>query len=269
MRELTIEEIKNTELGSLKQLHDFCVKNNLKYWLAYGTLLGAVRHKGFIPWDDDIDVIMPRSDFNYLINNFNRQFQNHKKIVTIYNNANYYLNAAKIIDERTGLIERVYKSCEIGCYIDVFPLDYVPDDEQKALSFLKKIQRKFDLFRIINIGYNREWNFFKKVLWCSLFPIRVVYPRRKILMSINNFSQYYNETYKKNWALASYDSFGSIRYYDSSLWNETICLEFEGYEFFAPKQYDKILTISYGDYMTPPPIEKQVTHHGFKCWWKE
>ena len=117
MKKITPEEIKKIQLDLLIQFAEFCKKNNLYYCLAYGTLLGAIRHKGFIPWDDDIDVIMPRPDYEKFC-----KLVAEKKIATsLQNNSTYPF--VKIIDTRTLVRERFAQKEEVGIWIDVFVLD--------------------------------------------------------------------------------------------------------------------------------------------------
>ena len=269
MRELSIEELKTSALESLKVLHDFCEKYNLRYYLAYGTLLGAVRHKGFIPWDDDIDVVMPREDYEFFIEKFNDTVSDNHKCVNIRNTKGYYLPAAKIIDTNTVLLEYTSKPIEIGCYIDVFPMDYLPDGMSAGTKHSQKVQNIFKLIEKLSIQYNDSWTWYKKMLYHVAHIVYFNYDRDKYLIKADNLSKKYCGQYNNKWGLVNFVAYYGIKIFDSKLWDEKILLDFEQYKFYAPKEYDKILTLIYGDYMTPPPVEKQVTHHSFKCWWKE
>ena len=122
MREITdLEEIKKIEYNILKEVHEFCVQNHLTYFLWGGTLLGAVRHNGFIPWDDDIDIAMPRESYDVLIHKFS---ESHFSVSACTSDANYPFTYAKVYDANTRKLEPVYKDkTDLGINIDIFPID--------------------------------------------------------------------------------------------------------------------------------------------------
>ena len=129
MKEISFEESKKLELDILLAVADFCNKNNLTYFLAYGTLIGAIRHKGFIPWDDDIDIQMPREDYNKFIETFS-----HERYKTIAPGTPLSKHSfVKVIDTETVKIEahKKYKKGFLGVDIDIFPLDGTPSDENE------------------------------------------------------------------------------------------------------------------------------------------
>lgn len=118
---IDIKELKKIQLGLLNALDDYCVQNDLTYYLAYGTLIGAIRHKGYIPWDDDIDVMMPREDYNKFIANFNNdKHASNVKAISHEIDTDYYLSFAKLINKSTVMQEEVNSDYQIGVYIDVF-----------------------------------------------------------------------------------------------------------------------------------------------------
>lgn len=125
MREIDLKEKQNIEINILKEFKRICTENNLKYYLAYGTLLGAVRNQKIIPWDDDVDVIMPREDYMKLLEIF--PTESNYKLLSIYNVKSYYYPFLKIVDKRTKLEEKNFnKIQDMGVYIDVFPIDGLP-----------------------------------------------------------------------------------------------------------------------------------------------
>lgn len=132
-----IEEIKKIQLEILKYVDQFCSQNNIKYALGYGTLIGAVRHKGFIPWDDDIDIIMRRNDYNRFIELFSKETGRYK--VWSHNlQTDYPIPYAKVTDEKTLKLEGTNYYVERGVDIDVFPLDDLPNDEKAVDKVFKK-----------------------------------------------------------------------------------------------------------------------------------
>ena len=146
MRKITdIHELRQIQIGILDEVHQYCEAHGLRYFLSSGTLIGAVRHKGYIPWDDDIDVYMPRKDYERFLREFkgNEQY----KLLNPAKEPHYYYTFAKVIDLRTRMVEDETVGFEIGVYMDIFPVDYVPDDMKerehvfKSKKLLYKIRR--------------------------------------------------------------------------------------------------------------------------------
>ena len=127
---LSLEEKKKASLDTLLFFHDYCEKNGLRYTLAYGTLIGAVRHKGFIPWDDDIDIQMPRPDYEKLLSGF--VDTDEFKVISCENDKIYMFPYAKVLNRKTARLDGDGNQDSIGLGIDLFPLDGVPDDQIKA-----------------------------------------------------------------------------------------------------------------------------------------
>ena len=128
MRRITdIQELRGVQLGILDDIHAFCVDNGIRYFLACGTLIGAVRHKGYIPWDDDIDLYMPRDDYERFINEF-KSVSGNCRVLDPKKEKHYYYTYAKVVDKRTLLVEPEADGYRIGVYVDVFPVDYVTDN---------------------------------------------------------------------------------------------------------------------------------------------
>ena len=137
MKEISsTSEMREIQLKMMDCIHHFCIKNKIKYSLAFGSLLGAVRHKGFIPWDDDIDIMMLRSDYELFVNTFNCYNSNYK-VYDYRKDTQYYYAFAKVCDERTLRIESS-KVQGLGVFIDVFPIDYYADTEKEAKRIIKK-----------------------------------------------------------------------------------------------------------------------------------
>ena len=135
MIEIPLEELKSRQLEILTRIDKFCTEHNIQYSLAFGTLLGAIRHKGYIPWDDDIDIMMLRSDYNRFISLF---YDEQLRVLSIENESRYILPFAKVVDNNSILIEQSTMELPLGIYVDIFPVDNIPDDISLRNDFYRK-----------------------------------------------------------------------------------------------------------------------------------
>jgi len=260
-KEIEVEELKQIQLNILKFVDEFCKDNNLRYFLAYGTLLGAVRHKGYIPWDDDIDILMFREDYEKFITTF--MDANYKVFATELN-PKYPYPFAKVGDTRTYFEEEIKDVIDTGVNIDIFPLDYLPEDKVKNITkrrnFLQKIWIAKRLPRLKRRGFVKNTVLAVSQLLLSVFSIRF------IVKQLEKNAKKYN--------LRKSSICGNIAYgydpdiYPSADFEESVCLTFENTAFPCPQNYDNVLKIMFGDYMKLPPKEKQVSHHHFIAYWK-
>lgn len=262
MTQITNDEIKKIELNILDEFVNFCNKNNLKYYLVYGTLLGAVRHNGFIPWDDDIDIGMLRDDYNKMIKILKSKkdfITDHIKLKTPYSN-NYQYPFSKIIDTRTFVREKTMKKkYTTSVWIDIFPIDYVPDNESKAMKFIYKIKkmRKYLFYSI-----EREYiagNLLKKILGFFLIPIiSVFYQIFNIKKLIDKKAQKYNSNKFKNIAFVINGDSEKTLFSTNQL--EQAEYSFEGKKYTSFKNYELYLTKLYGKWKELPPESKRIAH---------
>lgn len=263
LRQIEVEELKKLQLDILIAVNDFCSKNNIKYFLSYGTLLGAVRHRGYIPWDDDIDIMMLRDDYNRFLETFNHP---DYKVNSIHNNPTYFLNFAKVTDERTVMQEETVYPTNYGVYIDVFPVDNMPSLEDfKNFQRKKSILNTLATLKIIKVG-NRSLvkNLVLRIAHFLLYPIPITWIARKadamcqrylttpsamagILAPYNN---------KEKWIVKK------------ELFQKTVLVSFEGFQLPIPSAYDEYLAQIYGDYMQLPPLKERESHHVFNAYWK-
>lgn len=263
--EIKIEELKKIELGILDYIAEICSQNGLKYFLDSGTLLGAIRHKGFIPWDDDIDIIMPRKDYMKLINIIPKK-DNKYILLSTYTQSDYYYLFAKIVDTTTELYEKFSNNISnYGVYVDIFPLDNLPDDEQERISFQK---HAWNLHRIYNYQFMNAANFkilpFKKKI---IYILSRTTNKKRLSQQLDNLYRKY-ENVKSTYVgylLGGNCPFSKL---PAKYFNNPIKVQFEGKEYYTIEKYDEYLTMLYGDYMKLPPMDKRASHHAFKAYWK-
>ena len=267
LRQITdVSQIKKKEIEILDYVVSVCERHGLKYILAYGTLLGAVRHKGFIPWDDDIDILMPRNDYEKLKNIWNEDKQ--YKLLDCIKDREYIYPFMKIVDKKTKLEEYdVEKQIDLGIYIDIFPYDGTPEDKAKRQKFLKKCEclEKLRLYSMLSIDKilhtDKKKNFVRKILWVCLKKIGPARISRKMEKTISKYSR---ETAEWQGCLCTRFSYREVM--PKKVWGDIIELEFEGKKYKVPKEYDEMLKTNYGDYMTLPPEEERCLKHNFKVW---
>ena len=261
MKEISAEELKAVQLGILNTVADYCKKHNITYYLAYGTLIGAIRHNGFIPWDDDIDIVMPRPDYEKFIRSFNNDFSTIQ-VVSIHSDPNYGFPFAKVHDTRTCLNETKYKQDIFGVFIDVFPIDSV---KSKYQIYIIRLLNKFVHTKKANYS---QRSLSKKIINFIGKIVLLPFSTHNILKTIDSYSQ------KHSYGSTPYAGsicdtvVGERAMIDIEVFKEAIQHEFEGKYYNIPIGYDKWLRRIYGDYMQLPPIEKRKTDHVFIAWWK-
>lgn len=271
-----IEELRNIQLDILRYIHKICDENNLTYFLAGGTLLGAVRHKGYIPWDDDIDIAMPRKDYYKLLkiigSNSNNSFYGIKSFEVT---EGYYYPFAKLVDTRTKVDETEVKDIEgLGINIDIFILDGLKNTFNGSYRCFKVIRllrhMAFMSSKKIGIRTSRGTNIKTKMKIAIGFPYLIVCKfigSKNINKLLSKFASRNDFDTSKYIASATGGRYGKREILLQEYFSSTCNLEFEGEVFKAPIGYHEYLASLYGDYMKLPPKEKQQSHHSFKAWW--
>lgn len=264
MRELTLEERKHFALLVLERIHYLCQKLSLNYSITAGTMLGAVRHKGFIPWDDDIDILMSRADFeklkSYLITNPDPIC--HWISYDTDNRYGYFF--AKIVHNDTYLVDPLcnYKNAPLGVAVDVFPVDQLGETYKEAASKHKRVKIWTFLLIATNWGkyfrsFSRPW--FIEPIRLFLFIISRFLKPHWLIARINTICEVQQKKEKQFWGMIMFGKNGCI--YNSEVYQKFQDIEFEGKKFKVLKAYHEMLTDLYGNYMELPPEEKRVSHH--------
>ena len=261
---LSLDEIKEIQLREFEYIDTVCRENGLEYSIAYGTLIGAVRHKGFIPWDDDIDIMMRRDDYERLF----QIIKNDKRYGLISEKENWF-NWAKIIALNTYIKEDDdYNIENYGVWLDIFPLDEVPDPHSlkgKIHMKLVKLTNNLAQKRAISRSHAKIWNGYRRILWLV----------RHSLLSIFSIRFYNRLVYRIITSYRSTDT-GFIgvcidywqRSFKKELFDSYMDIAFENITVRTIVNYDLFLTNSYGDYMKLPPVEQRKSGHHYKVYWK-
>jgi lipopolysaccharide cholinephosphotransferase len=256
-------------LRSMTRVFDrFCRENNLRYSLFGGSLLGAVRHRGIIPWDDDVDIMMPRPDYDKLIELASKQFPEGYKIVYAGNSPYYYLPLAKMVDTNTTLIEfKKNKRCSIGVNLDIFPIDAVPKDAQLRERNYRTFRKKYEMASVTAECdcdflpiFQGRFRLNTTLHWLRNLAYRCLYSSSDIFNSADRLAS------STAWAdgeecrvYSSYQFHGRV--FPKDLFEHFVDLEFDGIQAMCIRDYDTLLTACYKNYMQLPPVEKRVCHH--------
>ena len=262
MSKENLERLHTTEVEILDEFVRICDKHNLNYFLTGGTLLGAVRHKGFIPWDDDLDVGMPRADYDKFIKLCSEELDKKYILDNKDTNPKYYLNFIKIRKKDT-IFEQDFQTNydgPKGIWLDVFPYDNAKSDTSKKVAIQNKINRT--IFSILHYK-NKFFLSNRKLLIKKIISVVFKPVSNRFLLNLQDRVLKWNidkDEYSYFVSLATtYDYRTEL--IEKEKYLPTIKMEFEGKLYNVPKEYDYILTRVYGDYMKLPPKEKQVTHN--------
>jgi lipopolysaccharide cholinephosphotransferase len=262
MKQLTLPEIKKKELNILKAYADFCDANNLTYFLCGGTLLGAIRHKGFIPWDDDIDVFMPRPDFEKFVEmtghspinkNYETCFYRDTKTIIAY-------PFVKVIDMQTKVIEKTKtEDACMGIWIDVFPIDGFSHNMFINKLFCKRKLAWKRLCFTYSDDLSKVTDLKKKIGKALVMPFLKLMGQDRLFSKLEKICRKYDYEKSENvgctvWGYKIKELIKKSDLIPASK------ITFEGMEFAAPAVPEAYLSSIYGDYMQLPPEEKRINH---------
>ena len=266
MRDVSNDELKQIAFEILSDVAKFCDNEGIQYYLACGTLLGAVRHKGFIPWDDDLDIAIPREQYERFVSTYKSErfcISNHSM------DSDYPYYFAKVFEPKTILIDDLPKPYNMGVYIDVFPMDGLPDDDAERKKHLKRILWKRRFLTWKRCSLNDNVGLIHKIVRVVMKLVLLSVRTSTLINSLEKeLTKYPYEEATDVGALADTSLWGSM-IKPKTVFDNPVKLPFETGEFWAPGDYKKALTIEYGDYMKLPPVEKRVQKHGFEAYWRD
>ncbi len=273
MKEVTEKELRETQLKMVVYIDEVCRKHNIDYSLGGGSLLGAIRHKGYIPWDDDIDLMLTRKNYEALLTQLMEELPSYYSLI-YYKVRETYLPFAKLYDNRTGftsLLDTLNKGT--GIFVDIFPMDIMPENAEERENFKKQVQQGAiklvtSSSRGLSYASASKWYYFlgKMILWLPSH-LKNAGKNRDIAEQVDCLMQKYENT--------SADGIGYVysgyktEYFPREIFIDYEDVEFENFQFRKIKNHDCYLTTLYGNYMQLPPENKRVNHSYYKWYWKE
>lgn len=273
MRELTIRETQKVSLEILHTIASICEQEGFRYALIYGTLIGAIRHKGYIPWDDDVDIMMPRPDYELLLSYLKVHIQEYKylKVFNREECPEYPYMITRISDDRYELQMQNEKPFGMGVFIDIYPYDGLGNTPKEALKFGLRGDR------LSSLCYQATREHFAIETTTSLLRKAIKFPVYFISKLVGK--DFFQNKLEKLAGIKNYDennyvgcvvwlSWGEKDIFERKWFEETIVVPFEQYSFRVPKYYDEVLRHEYGDYMKLPPEKDRIGHHFYKVFEK-
>ena len=276
LRKMTIDEYKQVITEMLGFVHTLCEKHNIRYFVAYGTLIGAVRHDGFIPWDDDIDIWMEASEYKKFVKVFSEATSDY--YILSSDTSPYYYNLMDRICAKSGILKLngIMDIDNLGPFIDIFRLHKAPEDKDERQKYFEQVIEANK-----NVRYSLPSRYYRtmkgKKWWKKRVNLTLNLPKRikyHVMMGTEKTKAIRDKL------VAKYDQTDSKLYYsvsESKCSDKTTFSEetinhiekhsFENIEVYIPSEYDKILTRIFGDYMQLPPENKRVTRHHFTPYW--
>ena len=270
---MTLEEIQGVGLRILHDVHAYCIANRISYTLFGGTMIGAIRHKGFIPWDDDVDIAMPRPDYEKFIRNY-QSSEGYKLIC--YEHGDCQLAFARVCEMNKTFVKQSLPWCdqETGVYIDVFPLDGVPDDERKAKRYFNKMYISWTCLKLARVSQRhlRDQKTWKRKMNVLVRKLLFQNPITKAINWTKRHIQFCKQIpfgSTRHFANISFMEYKMKEYQQLEDYQSTHLVTFEDGEFCVCNGYDHLMRLKYGDYMQLPPKEGQtVKHGGSEYYWR-
>jgi len=261
---------KSKLLGVLKKVIEVCEANNIRWFVGYGACIGAIRHKGCIPWDDDADVCMPRPDYDRFVEICKKTDLGDYELASINDTPGYYSYYARMVDKNSTIYFKLRAPYVAGFFIDIFPLDGASDGNIKANMIRTSFWQSISLASrwYFSIGY--LWRLIKKrkIFHCVLNALTHLLKKPLHLQKLSwkmlekTIRKYPYE--RSQYCVAYVGGYGTRNIIPKKWIEETIWVPFENMQVRIPKYYHEYLTHLYGDYMTPPSDDKKDDRHTVK-----
>lgn len=259
----TLRQVQLTQLEIAKEIKRVCDSNNIRYWLDSGTLLGAVRHKGFIPWDDDLDIGMWREDYERFMSLAPQKLSSQFYLQNWETDKNYGLPFAKVRKKGTIYIENKAKNSHAnnGIYVDIFPYDNFGDDYEKQGKPIKIIKLLLQNKAKVQVWHENSSINYKKLFQHLPFALAApFFDRNKLIKKYEELATKYNNETCDYYFPQGISNYGKWLIPVPAM-KELIDLKFEDTTFKAPSGFDAYLKNAYGDYMKLPPEDKRENRH--------
>lgn len=264
--EMTLDQIRETELGILKHFKGFCQEKQIRWCISNGTLLGAVKYGGFIPWDDDIDVFVPRADYDRLVKVY--RDSDRYRLFSFERDRRYRFPFAKLCDMTTEKTEdNVANGVRLGVDIDIFPLDAWDDNPEAARRQAAEQEKNMTLLTFFKcekaISVNPLKRFAKNIVLTMGRPACALFVRNMDRIARANAAN----PQPALLGCAAWCIYGQREIIPAEVFETMVPVRFEGEGVPAPAGYDRYLRSLYGDYTQDLPTEEQVTHHCYRAYY--
>ena len=271
---MTIQEIQSVSLEILKVIADICEEQNLRYYIIYGTLIGAIRHKGYIPWDDDVDIMMPRPDYEKLLSYLAENMHQYPYL-KVFNRDTcqaYPYMITRISDDRYCIEMDNEEPYGMGIFIDIYPYDGLGNTKEEALEYGLKGDHLSSLCYQATrkrFAIENTTSTLKKIMKLPVFVYAKIVGKDKFQKKLDALARVKPYDESEYVGCVVWLSGGERDMYLKKWFDEYVVVPFEKYEFRVPKEYDVILRHIYGDYMQLPPEKDRIGHHFYKVYKKE
>lgn len=267
MKEIQVSELRELQMQILDNVDQFCKQKNIRYSLGCGSMLGAVRHGGYIPWDDDLDIYMPREDYIRFNKEYPILMDGKYSLKSMIRDSEWFSVYGKVIDERTIQINKRASTTPMGINIDIFPVDDVPDKEDMWQQYRQRQKNAVMRHMYHVLKYSTSLGIKGNL---SLFLHKIPNIGTGRFTTRNNLNRISQENNGKGyiWMFECVRGLFQKHPFPKELFDDLIEWKFEDRTYMGFKDADNYLKNAYGDYMKLPPEEKRVLPHGFKTYWK-